>query len=303
MSNSPLVTIVTPAYNPNREYLLAAIGSVMAQSFTNWELIVVDDGSAKPLDYVTEVCPAARLIRQANRGVSAARNSAILASRAEYIAFLDADDLWEPAKLALQVDQLQAHPEIGLSHTGFRNIGADGVEISRVSQDRAIDYHSLLASNDIITSTVVVRREALSVSGLFNTRLSCAEDYEMWLSIARHYAIGVVAGCHASYRIHKAYGLANEVSSHRQILAVKMEHARFSADRGDERAMATVQGGLPSQRRSRGCVAFDLARQCFRRREWSDMRRAYWLAFRLYPAYVLPATLAFLIGRRSVENR
>src|SRR5690349_8602684 len=96
------VSVIMPAYNPGR-YLDLAVQSVIDQSFKDWELVIIDDGSTQDISYIAGKHSAIRLIRQDNLGLSIARNVGILSSTGEYIAFLDADDLWQPTKLERQV--------------------------------------------------------------------------------------------------------------------------------------------------------------------------------------------------------
>src|SRR5438128_1933814 len=98
----PRVSVIIPAYDPG-PYLEEALQSVIAQTYTDWEAIVVDDGSKQDLSFVAQMHPKIRYIRQDNAGVSAARNRGIAESTGEFIALLDADDLWLPEKLARQV--------------------------------------------------------------------------------------------------------------------------------------------------------------------------------------------------------
>ena len=99
----PAVSIVIPCFN-RAEYLRLALSSVCAQTFTDWECIVVDDGSTEDLSFAMDIDPRIRLFRQRNMGISAARNRGIFGSIGSYIAFLDSDDLWMPEKLALQAE-------------------------------------------------------------------------------------------------------------------------------------------------------------------------------------------------------
>jgi len=115
----PLVSVVIPAFNAVR-FLTGSIPSVLAQTWTDFELIVVDDGSTD----ATAACvqafddPRIRLVSQTNRGLAGARNGGIREARGTYIAFLDADDLWHPEKLARHVAHLQSQPGVGVSADG-----------------------------------------------------------------------------------------------------------------------------------------------------------------------------------------
>src|ERR1044072_1619841 len=111
-----LVSVIIPVYNGGR-YLRAALESVFAQTYRPIEVIVVDDGSADDSGLIAQSFPEVRHMRQQNQGVAAARNNAIAASRGEFLAFLDQDDLWTPEKLRLQIGYLLTHPELGYTLT------------------------------------------------------------------------------------------------------------------------------------------------------------------------------------------
>jgi glycosyltransferase involved in cell wall biosynthesis len=115
-SENPLVSVIIPVYNGAR-FLRAALESVLAQTYRNFEVIVVDDGSVDDSGVIAQSFPEVRYIHQTNQGVAAARNHAIEVARGEYFAFLDQDDLWTADKLKLQIAYLLSHPEVGYTLT------------------------------------------------------------------------------------------------------------------------------------------------------------------------------------------
>src|SRR6476619_4299573 len=115
-SENPLVSVIIPVYNGAR-YLRAALESVFAQSYCNFEVIVVDDGSVDDSGVIAQSFPEVRYINQTNQGVAAARNHGIEVARGEYFAFLDQDDLWTPEKLKLQIEYLLNHQDLGYTLT------------------------------------------------------------------------------------------------------------------------------------------------------------------------------------------
>ena len=191
------VSVVIPAYNAER-YVRAALASVLAQTHRDLEVIVVDDGST---DRTGTLCrelvdPRIRVVHQANRGLAAARNTGIRRAQGTYVAFLDADDLWHPEKLARHARHLDAAPEVGLSYSRAGYIAADGSSLGMLQSPPlgAISAARLLVDNPIRNgSNAVLRRAALdeirlpqedATSWYFDETLRRAEDHECWLRIA-----------------------------------------------------------------------------------------------------------------------
>lgn len=187
--NAPLVSVVIPAYNV-AWCVGKAIDSVWAQHFRDFEIIVVNDGSTDDtgrvlIGYGNRI----RLIEQNNRGMSAARNAAIRAARGRYIAFLDADDWWLPDKLGSQVELMETRPELGFTSTTARVENPQGEMINmwrcRHSGTRVLE--TLFAENAAIAggcSAVMVRRELLARTGLFDETLRGFEDPDLWIRLA-----------------------------------------------------------------------------------------------------------------------
>jgi glycosyltransferase involved in cell wall biosynthesis len=190
---SPEVSVVLPTYN-RPQYLPAAIDSVFAQTFTDWELIVADDGSeGETAAYVTALAnsPRTQVLRLAHTGnPGAVRNAACRAARGEYIAFLDSDDVWLPEKLALQVASLRSRPRRGWSHTAFTVIDESG-ELLSGARSRwwpAVDgwiLESLIMMEPVIAmSSLIVRRRLLEQVGGFDNKQRMCEDYDLFLRFA-----------------------------------------------------------------------------------------------------------------------
>jgi glycosyltransferase involved in cell wall biosynthesis len=199
--SSPLVSVVMPAYNC-AAYIAAAIESVLGQSYRPLEIIVADDGSIDRTHEVVATYPEVIYLRQANGGPSRARNAGIRRARGEYVAFLDADDLWPPDKLAEQVMFLQTHPEVALLFGNARRFADDGwtepplferygFTSSYFGHDHLVTKAvvKLLEANFIPTGTVMARTHALFDAGLFDERFNRAEDWDLWLRLAIRYPI------------------------------------------------------------------------------------------------------------------
>jgi glycosyltransferase involved in cell wall biosynthesis len=199
----PKVSVVIPAYNA-MAYLPAAVESVLRQTLVDSEVLIIDDGS---VDHIVEWVSGLtdrriRLISQVNQGLSAARNTGIVNAQGDYIAFLDADDLWAPTKLAKQVHCLDNHPSVGLVHTAMMFIDVQGTSTGRVmASDLAGDVWSrLVIRNAIACPSVMVRRECFDRVGLFDVNLHSIEDWDMWLRIAAEYPFAVIKEPLAYYR-------------------------------------------------------------------------------------------------------
>jgi len=179
------VSVVVPTFD-RHEVLSRALDSVIAQTFADRELIVVDDGSADgTAEMVACDYPAARLLRQENRGVSAARNAGIAAARGEWIAFLDSDDAWLPEKLERQMEALAEEPRHRLCHTEETWI-RDGQRVNpaaKYAKSGGRIYQRCLPRCCISPSSVVMRRDLLQETGGFDESLEVCEDYDLWLRV------------------------------------------------------------------------------------------------------------------------
>ncbi|HXE79727.1 MAG TPA: glycosyltransferase family A protein [Vicinamibacterales bacterium] len=192
----PAVTVILPTYN--RAHLLRrAVDSALAQTFDDFELLIVDDGSTDETSAVARSFTDARVryLRQPrNAGVSAARNRGLREARADLIAFLDSDDEWLPEKLALQAGRLERLPErVGLLYGGVLNDDGAGGQWISLPSSRGRVYHELLLANVIHgTSGVMIRRSVVSTIGFFDERIPAIEDYDYWVRLARFFEIDFI---------------------------------------------------------------------------------------------------------------
>jgi GT2 family glycosyltransferase len=189
---APLVSVIVPAYRVT-ESIAATLDSVWAQTFTDYEIIVVNDGSPDTEELESVLAPYRDRIvylRQENQGLSGARNTGIRAARGKYIAPLDADDMWDPEHLAAQVAVLEAEPSIDLVYADARIFG-DLPEAGKTVMDLCpsageVTFERLVARQCTVHVCVTVcRREALIRAGLFDPDLRRVEDIDMWLRISR----------------------------------------------------------------------------------------------------------------------
>jgi len=204
----PRVSVVIPTYN-RQDLVVEAIESVLAQTYTGFEVIVVDDGStdetaARIEPYLDRV----NYRTQENRGVAAARNTGIRLAQGEFVCFLDSDDLWEPAKLETQLRFADAHPEYALISTEIQGFDADH---KAMGKNKAAMYdirngdvaERLLFGNWIQTSTVMLRRKCLDEVGWFDEDIGqFGEDWLLWMRVASRFPIYFLPQPLVSYRFH-----------------------------------------------------------------------------------------------------
>ncbi len=185
----PLVSVIIPTFNRS-SMVVEAVESVLAQSYAELEVIVVDDGST---DDTRERLRSygQRLIlvvNEKNRGVSAARNRGIRQSRGEFVALLDSDDLWRPGKIQRQLDFFSAHPRAMICQTEEIWVRR-GRRVNPRQKHRKYSgyiFPHCLPLCIVSPSAVMIKRELLSRVGLFDEQLPACEDYDLWLRIAAH---------------------------------------------------------------------------------------------------------------------
>ena len=204
---APKVSVVIPAYNA-MDYLPASLDSVFTQTFKDYEIIVVDDGSQDEIKaWAAQIQdPRFRLVSQINRGLAGARNTGIKESRGQYLAFLDADDCWHETKLQKQVKVLDNNPHVGLVYCWMRLVDPSGISTGRFVKNclSGMVWKDLLIKNCVGSgSTPMIRQACFEKVGDFDEKLgSYMEDRDMWLRIAPHYEFEVVQETLVDYRQH-----------------------------------------------------------------------------------------------------
>jgi len=191
MTERPLVSVVIPAYNAAK-YLAESVASVLAQTYGPFEILVCDDGST---DGTAEVAknfgPPVRYFRQENKGPAAARNLGLRNAAGKYIAFLDADDLWHPRKLELQIALMEAVPDVSLCGTSKKPF-KDGTVVTWDKAPEAprpvrIPGRTLIVNNRFNTSTVIARASAVRETGEFDEEIFGPEDWDYWRRLTREH--------------------------------------------------------------------------------------------------------------------
>lgn len=205
----PKVTVIIPTYNRSA-YLRNAIASVLAQTYTDLEILVVDNASCDNTREIVEGFkerPIRYIRHESNRGGAVARNTGIAHSQSEYIAFLDDDDEWLPNKLEAQMNIFeQCSPQVGAVYTGHRNVNRDTGETTLIWRPlkKGKLHEELLKKNWVgPTSSVVLRRECLEKVGTFDERLPSFQDYDLWIRIAQEYLFEFVEEILVTYYEHE----------------------------------------------------------------------------------------------------
>ncbi|MEL6468755.1 MAG: glycosyltransferase family 2 protein [Cyanobacteria bacterium J06623_4] len=240
MTTAPLVSVVIPAYNA-ADYLPETIRSVIDQSYSNWELLVVDDGSTDATPTIVqrfhEADERVRHVPKVNGGVSSARNLGAKEAKGTLLAFLDADDRWLKDKLLTHVNYMSAHPEIGVSFARVELIKSDGQTTHKLTNNVVSRLHpqDLFYSNPTVTtSNLVIRRDIFLSVGGFDEAMQYNEDVELLFRMAFYsdqtsgQALAGIDNVLVQYRLHDS-GLSSTLSKMEAGWLRLMEKARTVA--------------------------------------------------------------------------
>lgn len=251
----PQVSVIVPVYN-GAAYLAQALDSALTQTYRDLEILVVNDGSTDASSaiahlYARNFPEQVRVIDQANTGLPGARNTAIRHARGEFLALLDADDVWMPEHLEMAMAAFTADPSLGLVHANIRRIDARGKPLGIAPRfwRAGLDAYTTIAlrHEHVNCPTAVFTRAAIDVVGAFDTDftgLGC-EDRDLWLRIAARFPVRHIDAVTADYRVHPGSMSRNRA----RMLAARELLARKQA--------ATARG-RPLLRHMRAMVLSDL---------------------------------------------
>ena len=307
MSATPAISVVMPCFNA-AAHLAASVGSVLAQTHGDWELVAVNDGSSDgTLEWLqTQRDPRIHVLSQPNAGVSAARNAGLAAARGRFVAFLDADDTWSPAFLSAMLRALQARPDAVLAYCGWQNVGLAAVQGQPYlppdyeAGDKAA---SIFGGCPWPIHAALVRRDAVVVAGGFDTRLQNAEDYALWLKLALCAPVVRVPEVLAQYHFHGGV----QASQQRARAALQF----FQVQRAGLLAFPELAARLGSERIHSLTVGAFLQRgyECYWRGELEAARSIFravmktgYCALRDWK-YMLPSLLPLALHQRLVAAR
>lgn len=286
---SPRFSIIVPAYNA-ADYVCQTIESVVCQTETDWELIVIDDGSTDPTAQVVKEFNDHRIavIRQENRGVSAARNAGFVQSRGEYVLFLDADDILFPDALHRLGKELDERSEAVLSFGTFTRFysspplpAAAREPLRWRPKPSGEALASLLAGSTPLTGSVLARREAIARVGAFDPGLSIGEDWALYCDLATLGPMRYIGGRPVlGYRVHSGSATRKLTLNPKaqwpaidRVFAREAVRQRFSA-----KELARLR------RRSEAFALGVASREFLRNSDWRHARVILWDAIKRDPA-------------------
>lgn len=275
----PVVSVVVPTYAS--AYLDQTLATIRAQTFPDWELIVVDDGSPEP--QVPAVGDDLVLVRQLNGGPGAARNAGARVARGELLAFCDSDDRWRPEKLQRQVELHRRRPELVLSTTDVSCQTDDGEEQKRLSyryryRSETIPLEDIVRENCIATSAAMLPRAAFEQAGGFAEDREEAEDYALWLRLAMLGPVAYLDELLVEHIEHTASLTAQwETGGHYQRMERNTYEAFFAA--------FPAVAAMPCAREALARNEFEAGRSRLRRGEFTEARAELWQALRQRPLH------------------
>lgn len=238
---TPLVSIIVPVYNC-QAYVAEAVESALAQNYPHKEVIVVNDGSTDgTMDVLRGFGNRIQVVDQVNGGPPRARNAGLAAARGDYVAFLDADDVWLQGKLAAQVAHMEAHPEVGTCYSTwtvwpadadgqFRRPAITQQPLGPASVNAAMSgwiYSRLLFDSELLTSTVLIRTTVLRNVGEFDQALWNGDDYDFWLRLSQAAPISRLEPAGVLYRVVQGSVSRRARPVNDELLVIERALARF----------------------------------------------------------------------------
>jgi glycosyltransferase involved in cell wall biosynthesis len=231
--------VIIPCYN-QAHFLREAIESVLRQTYSRFDVVMVDDGSSDDTSRIAASYREIRVVRQQNQGVAEARNRGLRESSGECVVFLDSDDRLRPRALEAELEALRSAPNAAFSHGWCDLIAADGSFLAP-SHRRIVEgdyYTTLLRQNVLQTLTMMVRRASIEAIGGFGAGVDGAEDYDLWLRLARLYGGAACREVVADYRQHPAsLSRRAELMSQSVLRVLQRQAVHVAGDPERERAL------------------------------------------------------------------
>jgi len=304
------VSIIMPCYNA-AAHLPRSVGSVLAQTYADWELVIVDDGSKDPswqsLQHLASQDKRIRVFQQANAGAASARNHALRKARGAYTAFLDSDDTWHPEFLEAMVGALDAHSAAGIVYCGWQNIGlGEGRDEPFIppEYENGDKTEALLGGCRWPIHGALVRSQLILDAGCFDESLSSCMDYDLWLRLGTIHRLVRVPRVLAYYHHHGG----GQITCNRARMALNHWRAQQKYLKANPSVFGTLGG-----KRIRQLTSGELLHRgydCYWKRDLSAARRIFRAVMkqgygtRADWKYMLPAWLPeswhrWLIGLRD----
>jgi len=286
----PEISVIIPAYN-SADYIGEAIRSALAQTYTNFEIIVVDDGStdATP-EIVREFGHEVTYIRQENGGAASARNHGIRVAKGEFIAFLDADDTWLPDKLEKQITLFKNDPELGMVFTENYLFDEEGIYCDSLDKKERLMSgdlaQSIFMNSGVATPTVMVRSEVFRKLGTFEESLTQSEDDNMWIRITSNYKGTLIDEPLVKIREHKGRISHDHVKLFDSILqSISMLQSQYG-----EAVQKKIE---PVLKKKISLVLFDRGHAQFDMGDYSRARRSFLESIKTKPFHHRPWVFLF----------
>lgn len=290
----PTVSINLCCYN-SEKYLEETLQSIFAQTYTDWELVVVNDGSTDSTERIIRrhIADGRPIVyhSQANAGLGNARNKAVELSSGHFIALIDHDDVWRPEKLARQMPLLERQPAVGLVFSDCEIIDSRGQVSGTYWQCWGKPYRGqvfadLLVNDFIPCLTAVLRKEVMTAVGLFRRELAIAEDWDLFLRVARRYPVDFVDKPLAMYRIHETNAFQSLERRYPEIITVTKEWMQRCPDL-PQKVRAKLRCNMAGYWNALGQHYLSLARHQEARKHIACSVRLQPLQFRAYLYYGL----------------
>jgi len=257
--HDPLVSVIVPCFNAQR-FIVETLDSIFHQTYTNIEVIVIDDGS---IDATIELISRYKctskaklhLYMQGHCGPSAARNKGIWSAEGDFIAFLDADDYWMPRKLEMQLPLMTQSKDCVFSHSPEQVVDEKGQQVGLSQRKLAVPdsyLESLLVVNCVSTSTVVARTTAVKSVGGFDSSFRTCEDWDLWIRLAQLGSIAYLDEPMTAYRLHSANTHADIDQMRKDINHFYTKHSAIIPDVGTSHKLTKIGRNLSHSNLSYG---------------------------------------------------
>ena len=239
----PHVSVIIPAYNQGN-FLEYAIQSVLSQTYSNYEIIVVDDGSTDDTSTIAKLYgDKIHYYFQENKGLAGARNTGIRNARGIYIALLDCDDQWLPDFLLKMVSLAEQNPDASVFYCNVNYMDAEGHTLPQIPDVKLVSpdkmYETLVRANFIFANTIFMLRSAVLTAGLFDESFRACEDWDLWLRLSPTHQFVGINDCLVRYRLHGSSLSADPSKMQQAVKSVIEKH--FGPDDGNSKNWSDIK--------------------------------------------------------------